>query len=99
MAIGVKIRCMNVSLTPELNQFIAEKVKGGFYSSASEVIREGLRLLKQYDEVQRMKLQQLRADIEKGIASLDSGKGKPLDIEAIKAEGRRRRKAAKRARK
>jgi antitoxin ParD1/3/4 len=38
---------MNVSLTPELNQFIADKVKGGFYSSASEVIREGLRMLKQ----------------------------------------------------
>jgi antitoxin ParD1/3/4 len=90
---------MNVSLTPELNQFIADKVKGGFYSSASEVIREGLRMLKQYDELQRMKLQQLRADIEQGIASLESGKGKPLDIEAIKAEGRRRRKATKKARK
>jgi antitoxin ParD1/3/4 len=90
---------MNVSLTPELDQFIAEKVKGGFYSSASEVIREGLRMLRQYDELQRMKLQQLRADIEKGIASLDSGKGKPLDIEAIKAEGRRRRRATKKARK
>jgi antitoxin ParD1/3/4 len=58
-----------------------------------------LRLLKQYDEVQRMKLQQLRADIEKGIESLDSGKGKPLDIKAIKAEGRRRRKVAMKARK
>ncbi len=89
---------MNVSLTPELNQFIADKVKGGFYSSASEVIREGLRMLKQYDELQRIKLQQLRADIEKGIASLDSGQGKPLDIEAIKAEGRRRRRAAMKAR-
>jgi antitoxin ParD1/3/4 len=99
LAIGVKVEYMNVSLTPELNQFIAEKVKGGFYSSAIEVIREGLRLLKQYDEIQRVKLQQLRADIEKGIASLDGGKGKPLDIEAIKAEGRKRRKAAKKARK
>ncbi len=90
---------MNVSLTPELNQFIAEKVAGGFYSSASEVIRESLRLLKQYDEVQKMKLQQLREDIREGLESLDRGKGKPLDIEAIKAEGRRRRKAAKKARK
>ncbi len=95
---------MNVSLTPELNQFIAEKVKDGFYSSASEVIRESLRLLKQFDEVQRMKLQrmklqQLREDIREGLESLDRGKGKPLDIEAIKAEGRRRRKAAKKARK
>jgi antitoxin ParD1/3/4 len=81
---------MNVSLTPELEKFIAEKVKGGFYASASEVICEGLRLLKQYDEDQKMKLQRLRADIEAGIASLDSGKGKPLDSGAIKAEGRRR---------
>ena len=62
----------------------------GFYASASEVICEGLRLLKQYDEDQKMKLQRLRVDIEEGIASLDSGKGKPLDIEAIKTEGRRR---------
>ena len=37
-----------------------------------------------------MKLQQLRTDIEEGISSLDRGEGKPLDIEAIKAEGRRR---------
>ena len=35
---------MNVSLTPELEQFIYSKVKSGFYGSASEVIREGLRL-------------------------------------------------------
>ena len=99
MAIRAKIGYMNVSLTPELDQFIAEKVKGGFYSSASEVIRESLRLLKQFDEVQKMKLQQLREDIREGLESLDRGKGKPLDIEAIKAEGRRRRKAAKKARK
>jgi len=56
----------------------------------SEVICDGLRLLKQYDEEQKMKLQQLRTDIEEGISSLDRGEGKPLDIEAIKAEGRRR---------
>jgi antitoxin ParD1/3/4 len=86
---------MNVSLTPELNQFIADKVESGLYSSASEVIREGLRLLKQYDEVQRVKLQQLREDIRQGLESLDNGKGKTLDIEAIKAEGRKLRKAKK----
>jgi antitoxin ParD1/3/4 len=86
---------MNVSLTPELNQFIADKVESGLYSSASEVIREGLRLLKQYDEMQRVKLQQLRKDIRQGLESLDNGKGKTLDIEAIKAEGRKLRKAKK----
>lgn len=88
---------MNVSLTPELDEFVIEKVKSGLYSSASEVIREGLRLLKEHDELQKVKLEQLREEIGKGIKSLDKRKGKPLDIEAIKVEGRRRQ-AAKKAR-
>lgn len=42
---------MNVSLTPELEKFVNDKVKSGMYYSASEVIREGLRLLKERDEL------------------------------------------------
>lgn len=37
---------LNVSLTPELNEFIASLVQSGEYKSASEVVREGLRLLR-----------------------------------------------------
>ena len=47
---------MNVSLTPELEKFVNEKVKSGLYNSASEVLRESLRLLKEHDrfkEIQR----------------------------------------------
>lgn len=40
---------MNVLLTPELEKFIAEKVESGKYSSAEEVIREGLRLLREHE--------------------------------------------------
>ncbi|MGH8294728.1 MAG: type II toxin-antitoxin system ParD family antitoxin [Steroidobacteraceae bacterium] len=36
---------MNVSLTPELEQYIRRKVDSGLYSNASEVVREALRLL------------------------------------------------------
>ncbi len=36
---------MNVSLTPELDEFVNAKVSSGLYNSASEVVREGLRLL------------------------------------------------------
>ena len=36
---------MNVSLTPELEQYIRRKVESGLYSNASEVVREALRLL------------------------------------------------------
>jgi antitoxin ParD1/3/4 len=40
---------MNVSLTPELDEFVAGKVESGRYTSASEVVREALRLLEEHD--------------------------------------------------
>ena len=64
---------MNVSLTPELEQVINSKVKNGFYTSASEVVREALRLLQQRDESQEAKLTALRVEIQKGIAELEAG--------------------------
>ena len=47
---------MNVSLTSELEQYVREKVNSGMYYSASEVIREGLRLLKERDQLQPKKI-------------------------------------------
>ena len=41
---------MNVTLTPALEEFIREKVESGDFRSADEVVREGLRLLRQQDE-------------------------------------------------
>jgi antitoxin ParD1/3/4 len=41
---------MNVSLTPDLENLIREKVDTGLYASASEVVREALRLMAQHDE-------------------------------------------------
>jgi Arc/MetJ-type ribon-helix-helix transcriptional regulator len=41
--------CMNVSLTPQLEEFVRRKVESGLYNNASEVIREGLRLLIERD--------------------------------------------------
>jgi len=80
---------MNVSLTPELEKLVSEKVKSGNYTSASEVVREGLRLLRDQDDLRRVKLEALRREIAKGVDSLDRGEGEPLDIEAIKAAGRK----------
>lgn len=80
---------MNVSLTPELEQYVQEKVSSGLYYSASEVIREGLRLLKEREQFQQTRLQQLRQEIQVG---LDSGEATPLDMSAIKAEARQRRR-------
>jgi antitoxin ParD1/3/4 len=65
---------MNVSLTPELEQIVDQKVKSGMYNSASEVVREGLRLLQQRDDMQREKLNALRAEIQKGIDDMEAGR-------------------------
>ena len=53
---------MNVSLTTELEKIVAEKVVSGHYASASEVVREALRLLYERDQ-----LSQLRQDVQQGI--------------------------------
>lgn len=65
---------MNVSLTPELEQIINFKVQSGLYNSASEVVREGIRLLQQRDEMREMKLEALRTEIQKGIDDLEAGR-------------------------
>jgi len=61
---------MNVSLTPELAKLVQEKVASGLYQTASEVIREGLRLLKERDERQKAAL---REAIQDGLAHLEQG--------------------------
>ncbi len=60
---------MNISLTPELERFIRTKVASGLYNNASEVIREGLRLLKENDDVRRT----WREQIERGWAQASAG--------------------------
>lgn len=79
---------MNISLTPQLELYVKQKVAGGMYNSASEVVREALRLLEERDALQTMKLEALRQDINQGLTSLDNGEGKPLDIDVIKRKAR-----------
>ena len=57
---------MNVHLTPELEQLVQTRVKSGRYNSASEVIREALRLLEQRDEVFTLRKDEIRKQIEEG---------------------------------
>lgn len=81
---------MNISLTPELEQFVQSRVESGMYYSASEVVREGLRMLREKEMLKQIKIQELKKDIQKGINSLDAGNTVPFDLEQIKAEGRKR---------
>jgi len=80
-------KTMNISLTPQLEELVKKKVESGLYGSASEVMREALRLLEERDRIHAMRLEELRAEIKKG---LDSGEATPLNIGSIKARGRRR---------
>lgn len=87
---------MNVSLTSQLEQFVDEKVKSGLYFTASEVIRDGLRLLREQDEVRGRKVKALQDKIDHGIAQLDRGEGIPghvarAEIKRYSAEQRKRR--------
>jgi|WetSurMetagenome_2_1015567.scaffolds.fasta_scaffold1060236_1 antitoxin ParD1/3/4 len=59
----------NVSLTKELDQFIAAKVETGLYANASEVMRTALRLLEKEEREYEEKLAVLRAAIAEGLAS------------------------------
>ena len=90
---------MNVSLTPELEELVSQKVATGMYHSASEVIREGLRLLRERDEFRQRQLDALGHDISVGLRQLEEGRVKPLDqsaIEGVKTRGRRRLAGSKR---
>lgn len=66
---------MNVNLTPELEKLVQNKVKAGRYNSASEVVREALRLLEEQDQIRAARLTELRMRIDRGLASLDRGEG------------------------
>ncbi len=85
---------MNISLTPQLEELVKRKVESGLYGSASEVMREALRLLDERDRLQAMRIEELRAEIKKG---LESGEPTPLDVKVIKARGRERLSAKKSA--
>jgi antitoxin ParD1/3/4 len=79
---------MNISLTPHLEEMIRSKIASGSYNSASEVVREALRLLEEEDQVRSLKLQKLRADVREG---LDSGRSTVFDPQKIKRVGRQKR--------
>jgi len=68
---------VNISLTPELERLVDEKVKTGRYASASEVVREGLRLLEEHDEAKQLRLAEVRQKIDRAIEQLDRGLGIP----------------------
>ena len=85
---------MNVSLTPELDSFVADKVESGRYNSASEVVREALRLLEEHDRTRSAQIAAFNKELGHRLASLDRGeKADPAAVRArIASRSRARRK-------
>lgn len=77
----------NVSLTTELDRFVATRVKSGRYENASEVVRAALRALQQSEQEDRAKLECLRAAIQSGI---DSGTAEGDPFPRLRARIQRR---------
>ena len=77
----------NVNLTDHFDSFIEVGISSGRFSNASEVVREGLRLLEQREAEDRAKLEWLRSTTQEAFAALDRGEGIQLssadDIDAL----------------
>ena len=79
---------LNISLPIELETRVREHVASGLYGSASEVIREALRLFEAYQSVQALGLVALKADIAKGMMDVQAGRVTEMNMASIKAQGR-----------
>ncbi len=88
---------MNVSLTPELDKLVAAKVRSGRYNSASEVVREALRLLEEHDKARATQLTAFNRELGSRLASLDRGEHiepkQARERMALRSRERRRRSA------
>jgi antitoxin ParD1/3/4 len=65
----------NVNLTEHFDRFIEAGITSGRFSNASEVVREGLRLLEQREQEDKARLEWLRAAAKEGFDQLDRGEG------------------------
>ena len=87
----------NISLTPELDHFVAAKVSSGRYTSASEVVREALRLLEERDQTREAQLASFNQELGHRLKALDRGEGvAPADVRnrlTEKSKERRKRSA------
>ena len=86
---------MNVSLTPELEKFVTSKVQTGRYNSASEVVREALRLLEQHEQARAAQLGEFNKELGRRLAALDRGEHADWD----EARSRLQRKSQERRKK
>lgn len=79
---------LNISLPAELENRVRDHVASGMYGSASEVIREALRLFEAYQTIRSASFASLKADIAQGMADVQAGRVREMDITSSKTQGR-----------
>lgn len=79
---GYSMPTRNVFLTEHFDKFIAAGIEKGRYSNASEVVREGLRMLEQREMEERAKVEWLRGAAQEGIDAIERGESVTLDSPA-----------------
>ncbi len=86
---------MNVNLGSRFDQFVTKLVTSGLYQSQSEVLREGLRLLKEREDLKESRLAGLREAIARGTEQADRGEFRdgPQAFSRIRRKSVRRRRS------
>jgi antitoxin ParD1/3/4 len=86
---------MPLTLTPQLEALVRQKVDAGLYHSPGQVLEEALRLLDERDASRQQRLEELRREIAVGLEQLDRGEGVPGEqvFEALRDRSRRLREA------
>jgi antitoxin ParD1/3/4 len=88
---------LNVSLTPELGQFVQDRVATGRYQTASEVVREGLRLLEHQERDRQAAVEDVKSKLRRAAAQADRAEFVDPNETLKKIEGLKRRRAAQKA--
>ncbi len=91
---------MEIILTPELENLVNRKIQSGRYNSPSEVVREGLLLLKREEDLKKLQVEELRGEVQKGIDAIKQGNSKTYNsademVENIISEARAEFEAGK----
>jgi antitoxin ParD1/3/4 len=101
----VGVNDMNVNLGTFFDKFVADLLKSGLYQSQSEILREGLRLLKEREDIKKIRLQELRQEINIGLKQIEEGQCTEYDEKSledlfhdIKLKGRKKLGTQKRKR-
>jgi antitoxin ParD1/3/4 len=81
---------MDVLLKPELAKFVAEKIKSGQYSDASDLVNEALEVMREQEELTPEHEAYMRGELRRGIAELGAGRVADFDAKKIIAEERKR---------